>query len=341
MTTGISNWRTSARWLVLALLGAGLSLGAMPGRAAESTVMVAVVTDGPMAREELPVAQLLQEAQAVLDGDPHVEIPARLQRHGGWSIAGINAALDAALADPEVDVIVTLGLISSNQAARRSTLQKPVIAPFVADPVLEGYPLVDGHSGRRNFTYIADFIGLKPQLDSFLKMTGSRHLAAVVDELLLASIPDLERVAGQLRSELGARITLVPAGISAAQVVQALPADADAIFVTPMQRMTAAELQQLVATLQQRRLPTMATTRSDVETGFLMANTGDSADNQRIARRIALNIQRIHAGENAADLEVALVVQPPDQHADGARHQLLAGMAVPHRCRTAARPGAG
>jgi outer membrane protein TolC len=263
-----------------------------------------------MENEQLPVADLLREAEAVLGGDPRVEIPVRLQRNGGWSIAGINAAMDAVLADPEVDVVVTLGLISSNQAARRTSLPRPVIASAVVDPVLEGYPLADGRSARRNFTYIADFLGLKPQLDSFLKMTHARHLAAAVDELLLAAMPELTQLARQLERELGVRITLVPSNASAAAIVAALPADADAVFVTPLARMPPAEFALLARSLQQRRLPSMAIDRAGVEAGLLMANTGESSDKQRIARRIALDIQRIHNGENAADLEVALVVQP-------------------------------
>jgi outer membrane protein len=302
------NWRACLAWLA-ALWGAGPVLAAAPAQT-DPRIVVAVLADGPAQFDPLPVSLLLEEAGAVLGGDTRIESPPRLRRNGGWTIPGINAALDALLADPEVDVVVAVGLISSNQAARRANLPKPVIAAAVADPVLEGYPLADGRSGRNNFTYIADFIGLKPQLDSFLKMTRARHLAAVVDELLLATMPELTQLARQLETDLGVRITLVPAGTSAAGVVSALPAGVDAVFVTPLLRTPVVEQQQLARQLQQRRLPSMAMSRAEVEAGLLMANTGNKADYQRVARRIALDIQRIHGGENAAQLEVALVVQP-------------------------------
>jgi outer membrane protein len=302
------KWRACLAWLA-ALWSAGPALAAAPTQAGQR-IVVAVVADGPTEIDPLPASLLLEEAGAVLGDEIRVEMPERLRRNGGWTIAGINAALDGLLADPEVDVVVAVGLISSNQAAHRASLTKPVIAAAVADPVLEGYPLADGRSGRSNFTYIADFLGLAPQLDSFLKMTRAKHLAAAVDELLLATMPELTQLARQLEADLGVRITLVPAGTSAAGVINALPADVDAVFVTPLLRTPATEQQLLARQLQQRRLPSMAMSRAEVEAGLLMANTGNKADYQRVARRIALNIQRIHGGENAAQLEVALVVQP-------------------------------
>ena len=39
--------------------------------------------------------------------------------------------------DPEVDIIITTGLISSNEAAKFAHLSKPVIAAIVADVQLQ------------------------------------------------------------------------------------------------------------------------------------------------------------------------------------------------------------
>ncbi len=83
----------------------------------------------------------------------------RLARHGNRAARGrsaspatgrsegAEAALDRALADREVDVVLTLGILTSQQAARRKSLPKPVIAPLVIDPVLQGFPLMEGRSG--------------------------------------------------------------------------------------------------------------------------------------------------------------------------------------------------
>jgi outer membrane protein len=276
---------------------------------ATNRVTIGIVTDGPAARELLPISVLQAEADSVLAGDPEIAMPETLRRDGGWTLAGINAALDSLLADPKVDVVLTLGIISSNQAAQRTILAKPVIAPFVADPLLEKFPLVNGRSGRGNFTYIADFIGLKDELQSFAKVVRYKHLAAIVDQLEIDAIPDLAVIADQLRKEQNVRITLVPGGQSVEATLAAIPSDADAVFVAPLPRLNASQLHDLATGLSARRLPSLATTRSEVEAGLLMASSGSAADRLRFARRIALDIQRIHGGENAAQLDVAFTVE--------------------------------
>ena len=76
-----------------------------------------------------------------------------------------------------------LGILTSQQAARRAPLPKPVIAPLVIDPILQGYPLVEGRSGRHNFTYVADFQSVANEVRAFHEIVGFKHLVALVDEL--------------------------------------------------------------------------------------------------------------------------------------------------------------
>jgi outer membrane protein len=277
---------------------------------AADVVTVGIVTDGPLERAMLPVELLRTEATAVLGGDPVLEFPVRLQLQGGWTLAGINRAIDTLLADREVDVVITLGLLSSNQAAQRTQLAKPVIAPFVADALLERYPLSDGRSGRRNFAYVADFVGVEEQIALFQRCVPFRHLAVLVDRLTLEAIPDLARKADEVTAKLSVPITLVPVGDSVEEALAALPPVADAVFVTPLTRLSAARFEQLAAGLTAKRLPTFTSLgRPEVEAGMLMASSGSAADMQRLARRVVLDVQRIHAGEDAGTLEVGFAVQ--------------------------------
>jgi len=89
-----------------------------------------------------------------------------------------------------------------------------------------------------------------------------------------------------------------------------LPADADAVFVTPLTRFSNAQFEQLAAGLNAKRLPTFTSLgRPEVEAGMLMASSGSAADMQRLARRIVLDVQRIHAGEDAGTFEVGFPIQ--------------------------------
>ena len=52
----------------------------------------------------------------------------------------MEAVIDRLLADPEVDLLLALGVLSSNELALRGPLPKPVFAPFVFSRGLQGIP---------------------------------------------------------------------------------------------------------------------------------------------------------------------------------------------------------
>lgn len=159
--------------------------------------------------------------------------------------------------------MLALGILASHQAAHRTALPKPVIAPLVIDPALQGFPMVSGRSGRRNFSYAADFQSVGNEVRAFHQIVGFRHVAALVDSALLDALPELLR----FREE---------------------------------------ELRTLASGLIARRLPSFSVLgSSEVESGLLMTTGGAQRDNERLARRVVLMIQRIAQGEDAASFEVS------------------------------------
>ena len=66
-----------------------------------------------------------------------------------------------------------------------------------------------------------------------------------------------------------------------------------------------AQLRDLAKGLRARKLPTFSVVgRSEVEGGMLMTTGGAERDTERLARRVALMIQRIAQGEDPATFEV-------------------------------------
>lgn len=288
---------------ILTVLG-----GTVPASAA-STLRLGIVTDGPVARDMLSPEFILSEARAVLGAELVIESPDGKRLNGGWTREGIRAALDRLLADPQVDVVLTLGVLASYEAAHRERLPKPVIAPFVIDPVLQGYPLREGRSGRRNFVYIASFQGVADELRLLHRVTRFKHVAALVDRLPLEAMPELYVKARQLAAELKVHATLVPVAEAVDEALATLPQDADAIYVAPLLRMTDADMKDLAQKLIERRLPSFSTAGTrELEQGFLLSVSGGRNQDSRLARRIALNLQRIAGGEDAGQIEVGFEV---------------------------------
>jgi outer membrane protein TolC/ABC-type uncharacterized transport system substrate-binding protein len=268
-------------------------------------VRVAVVLDGAAGRQIFTSAAIEREIANVASPDVTIVLPQDKRFTGDWSLEGANAALERALADRDVDVVLTLGILTSQQAARRSALPKPVIAPLVIDPVLQGYPITEGRSGRRNFTYVADFQSVANEVRAFHQIVGFKHLVALVDESLIGALPQLGAKATELAAVLDVRIDVVRVGADVGPALASLPAGVDAVYVTPL-RFDERQVNELAAGLVARKLPTFSVVgRSEVEAGLLMTTGGAERDTERLARRVAIMIQRIAAGENPATFDVS------------------------------------
>ena len=66
---------------------------------------------------------------------------------GNWNIDQISAGLDQLLDDPDVNIIIAYGEVSSSIAVFREKFSKPVIAAIAINSELENMPLRDGTSG--------------------------------------------------------------------------------------------------------------------------------------------------------------------------------------------------
>ncbi len=111
------------------------------------------MTDGPAQRQMLPLSAIEKEVKELIRGEFNVQFQRSKQLDGGWTLAGVQSAFDTLLADPEVDLIIANGLLASHQAGKNSILAKPVIAPIIADRVVQELPYQQGHSGKHNFVY--------------------------------------------------------------------------------------------------------------------------------------------------------------------------------------------
>jgi len=276
--------------------------------AAMAGQVIGILADGPGARPFVPQQALEAEILSLTAGEFDVSFPAAKQLTGNWSSAGTSAALDKLLNDPEVDLVICVGVLSSQEAARREVLQKPVVATVTADPELQGFPLVKGVSGRRNFVYITNVRNIDDDLKLFKQAVRFSHVAVMVDQGVLAGFGNFSFIkADQLRSLLGIEITPVPVGDSLEASVRAIPADVDAVYVTPLLRFGDEGMQSLGNALIKRKLPSFSSYGiSELNDGLLMATGGRPEDDVRLVRRIALNVQRILLGEDPGGIPVAL-----------------------------------
>ena len=266
-------------------------------------VRIGVVLDGPEQDKTL-FPLFAEEIRTLLEGEYVARFPTSKRIVGNYTTAGVRKAVDRLLADRQVDMILALGVLASNDVGRRTRLRKPVFAPFVIDAAWQGIPQQAGASGVRNLSYFTSPSTLSRDLQTLREIAPFTNVAFLVQDGVLQVIPNLRANLARTVRTLNMTFTVVPVGSSAQAALAAIPSDVQAVYVTPLQQLSSAEFTRLTQGLIARRLPSFAMLgRTEVEAGLLVS-LRRATDFRRLARRVALNMQRTLEGGNPAKFPV-------------------------------------
>jgi outer membrane protein TolC len=271
---------------------------------AQRVVTFGIVVDGPSFHNATFQPRLVDEITNLLGAEFDARFPEDRSLVADWTRSGIERSLERLLSDPEVDIVLTFGAIASQVAAEYGPLPKPVVAPFVLDADLQGLPREDGSSGVANLTYVAYPTATRNDLDAFREVVRYTNLAVLVERAYLEAVPGLRAgIEDAIRSQ-GVRGRIVEVGTTIDLVLGMLAGDFDAVYVGFLPQISAEETERLIRFLLNRQLPSYTALGQEwVERGFLTSAVTDLVG-QRIARRAAINVQRVLLGEDAATIPV-------------------------------------
>ncbi len=294
----------------------GFMIISAPGQT--TSVRIGTVLDGPISPDAEMSIDVQREIVSLLSGRFAVEFPQDKQIVGDWTPNRVRMAVDSLLADPEVDVVLVLGVFGPAYVARRGELSKPVLAAVILDPEVQGVPIeireqpIPGREGRErvrvsgvpNLSYLAYNRDLLRQVQTFREI-------AFFSRVTILTLQPFDEEIGELRSNLirkfetlDVEVTVVPVGKSVATALAEIPSDTEAVLVDFLPHLTNAEFEQLVQGLISRRLPSFSLVgQSDVRRG-VMAGLQLERDDLRLVRRVALNLLAILLGEEAQELPV-------------------------------------
>jgi outer membrane protein len=289
----------------------GIFLALFWGQEAETkplpVVQIAIVEDGSSHVVPELVSLVQHEIREVTREEFDVRFPADLRLQGGWSAQGVKQALDRVLGDRRVKVVIALGFLATSDVAQRKNLPKPVIAPVALDAHLQGLPLKMGASGVKNFHYLTSLKGSERNLTAFKEIFPFVRLSVLIDGSLLMTTPSLDDRILRMAEKVGVKATVIPVTASAETALNALPSDTEAVYVSVLPRLPSSEFDRLVAGLIERRLPSFSSLgERDVDRGIAVALSPD-VDVRKLARTIAVNVQRILSGTDAGQIEVSFV----------------------------------
>ena len=288
--------RTSLRFFDLFLCIALLCL-ALPV-IAQQQVVVAVVGDGPSDRFSLQHQKYIDELLALTAGEFDVQIR---RFSGNWDKESIDVALEDAYADAEVDLLLIIGFVANQIAATQREFSKPTFLPLIIDTGLIAGDAKIGRSGVRDLNYLTVYADFAEDLDTLSRIVPYRNLVLFVDASFLSAIPALSDAGYAASAARGIELLAVTHDGIDHQLMNRVPAETDAIFVSGLPRMPPADFDRLVEAINSAGLPSYGFAGvADVERGLLVTNT-EPRDVDRHARLNALNMQAVMLGERAED----------------------------------------
>ncbi|MEM6573385.1 MAG: TolC family protein [Pseudomonadota bacterium] len=266
---------------------------------ASTPVGVALLTDGPALQLEEVEAIFRTELLDLAQDEFAITF---LDMPADWSAAGIDAALDRAYQNPEVDLVLVVGFAANQYLVNRTRFDKPTFLPLVFNPNLEESARYDTGSGRTNLNFLSDRVTFREDLEAFQRVSAFSNAALLADSVIINSS---QRAAEAVRSLVQtSNLSFVGHDGSDHRLVDRLPPDTDAVLLGGLPRMPDPEFDQMLADMLSRGLPIFSlVSDTALDRGALAANT-DQTDYRRLARRNALNMQAVLLGERAQDQRV-------------------------------------
>ena len=298
----MSNSRSYGLLVISAL--SALSALAGPAAAGElPRVGIGAVLDGDSAVLGEFAETVRQEILVLTEGEFEVGFEAET---GDWTEPSVAKLIDRMLEDPSVDLVLGLGTIASHSFCCLDPLPKPVIAALVIDPDLQNLPRSGGTSGVPNLNYLAFPSSVESDMEQFLRIVPFEKLAVVFNRWFVEAVPALAERFPALLAGQAIEPRMVLAGDSVDEALASIPDDAEAVYTAPLLHLSEDERRRFYDGLNQRRLPSFSVFGvAELEYGAMVAQR-DHAFYQRLARRLALNVQRILLGEDAGTIPVTI-----------------------------------
>ncbi|MCH8474655.1 MAG: TolC family protein [Opitutales bacterium] len=265
---------------------------------------VAVVQDGPLAKESVLVEKLRAEIEAasltveLVDGG-----------HADWDLEVARGRLEALLEDEAVDAILADGVLVTMAAADGDfPLSKPVISGFAHRAEVFDLPVrADGTSRKANFNWVVMPGGLLRDFEVLQEMTDFERLYAVVDGHYKRAFPEAAAKARELAAGQGLELILLSAEDQAGPLLEKIPGEA-VVYLTPLPRFTEEENKALREGLADRRVISFsALGHSEVEKGILASLNPDAEG--RLARRLSLHLEEVKRGAQVEEMTVFLRIE--------------------------------
>lgn len=264
---------------------------------------IGIILDGQNNKTKSVISTIKGETKKMLGDDFDIVFPEKLILDGKWNKNTIQNSITRLENDKRTDIVLCLGAVGSQLLGHLKVIKKPSFALRILNAKMQKIPYKSGISGIKNLNYIDLDINIKEHITKFREIANFNELSVLMSACFIESTPNVVKEIKTIGKELGIRINIIPVSEYNNLLIKSLK-HSKAILMAQLPRFSEEDIKNLVNKLAEMKIPTMDMIgRKSVELGAL-TSVYSSIDTHKIARRIALNIQRTFMGENPSSFNV-------------------------------------
>jgi len=299
------------KWVLKVCLASLIVLSLSSHAVADSMPMVniGILADASSQRGRQLQSLFEDELEKICAGEFSIQYPESKQINGQWSFDEIKFGLNRLQNDPEVDLVLILGLTGARIAADSKALNKPTFVPFLYGDDLFTISETGNENFKKNLNYLRLKSNFENDIQTFLDVISFTNLAILVDELHFQACPEAVDHIIQVSAGHGVSIEFILNSDTNENLVEKIPDSVEAVMITPLPRLCSVCRDSLVNGLVKRKLPGFSYDESiSAENGVLMSSAV-SSDMSKRARRLAINIKAVLNGKMAEAQPVELIYE--------------------------------
>ena len=262
---------------------------------AQKTITIGILVDQYSENTEPLVSKLKQDIIAVSGSEANIIFKGILQNNFDLDEANSNYQ---DLVESNTDIILSFGTVNSLMLIQKDKFSKPTIVFGALSTDLLEFNDTQKTSGINNLTFIISPFSYKEDLNVFKELYDFKKIGVLIEEHLF-STTYLTKIFDDYFSKIDASFTFIP--INAEKMTNSFD-DVDAVYLIGGFHLSNVERLKLINEINSRKLPSFTSLGVNlVEEGILATNKPKS-NIEMFSRRIALSIEAIITGENAANL---------------------------------------
>lgn len=275
----------------------------------KKVINIGVVCDAPDNEIYLFFKEIESETGKLLKSRYDIRFPEKYFRYADFTKQKIQEQLNDLLNNNDVDIIIGFGTITALLLDHEAPFEKPVIGIGIFDINFQSIELTeDFTTNRNNYTFLTLPIDINKSLQEFHIIYPYKKLGILIGEELFKigkkSADEAIGIFNNSIKDLSADAEFIIIGDSPTETINNLPEDIDAIYIAPVYSSHDPRMSILIDAINRKKIPTFSINgESDVISGAL-AGVRFLNNQNKLARRMALTLEKIIEGENPSSLPV-------------------------------------